>query len=101
MLFCCAMWWSHDFFLNVFSCTGCGLAWALDGNWKLTFPVCMFPVHVCQPGMKGLHVPNVCPEEPTGNTIFCKEHRLLAEQRGYPCHVKEFLQYCGASQAAV
>jgi hypothetical protein len=23
---------------------GCGLAWAVDGNWKLTFPVCMFPV---------------------------------------------------------
>lgn len=60
----------------------------------------MFPVRACQPGMQGLHVPNVCPEQPSGCTIFCKEHCLLAEQRGYPLHVKEFLQYCGASRTA-
>jgi hypothetical protein len=23
--------------------------------------------------MQGLHAPNVCPEEPCGNTIFCKQ----------------------------
>ena len=60
----------------------------------------MFPVHVSQPGMQGLHAPNVCPEEPTGTTIFCKEHSSLAQERGYPMHVKEFLHYCGASQTA-
>ena len=60
----------------------------------------MFPVYASQPGMQGLHVPNVCTDEPSGNTIFCKDHCLLAEQCGYPIHVKEYLQYCGASQTA-
>ena len=60
----------------------------------------MFPVHVSQPGMQGLNAPSVCPEEPVGNTIFCKEHSSIAKQRGYPLHVREFLRYCGASQTA-
>ena len=62
--------------------------------------MCIFPVRACHPGMQGLNVPNVCPEQPSGSTIFCEEHCLLAEQRGHPLHVKEFLQYCGASQTA-
>ena len=79
---------------------GCGMAWAVDGNWKLTFPVCMFPVHVTQPGMRGLNSPNVCPDQPCGNAVFCKEHLVLAKQRGYPCTVKEFVRYCGAQKTA-
>jgi len=79
---------------------GCGLAWAVDGNWKLTFPVCMFPIRDTQPGMHGLNAPNVCPDQPSGNAILCKEHLALAQQRGYPITVKAFLCYCGAQKTA-
>ncbi len=77
-----------------------GLAWAIDGNWKLTFPVCTFPVRATQPGMRGLNAPDVCPEQPCGNAAFCTEHLVLAQQRGYPSTIKEFLRYCGALKTA-
>ena len=96
-------WLATDMYIRLVCasyCTGCGLVWAVDGNWKLTFPVCMFPVKATHLGIHGLHVPNVCPEQPSGNTPFCKEHLIVAQQRGYPCNVKEFLIYCGALKTA-
>ena len=39
--------------------TGCGKSFAFDGNWKLTFPHCMFPVK-CSTLLSGLNTPNIC-----------------------------------------
>ena len=75
--------------------SGCGRCYAVDGNWKLTFPHCMFPVKTSI-GLPGVNFPDVCPQQPKGNHAFCSHHMVIAESRKYPTSVKEFLHYCGA-----
>ena len=82
--------------LIIFNIIGCGKCYTVDGNWKLTFPHCMFPVK-SRIIIPGLNFANVCPSQPLGNKAFCKLHIPLAESAGYPCNVKEFVKYCGAN----
>ena len=78
------------FFSNTHA--GCGKCWAIDGNWKLTFPHCMFPVTTCIPGMSKINFPNVCTKQPKGNSAFCCEHHEVALSKSVPTDVRKFLQ---------
>ena len=66
----------------------------LDGNWKLAFSHCMFAVESTVDNLK-LSYPNVCPEEPQGVMAFCSKHCQVAEERGIPTKLKDFLKFCG------
>ena len=55
----------------------------------------MFPVVASLPNFPGVNFPNVCTEEPAGNSAFCAYHLRLAKDRGYPTDVRGFLSYCG------
>ena len=63
---------------------GCGFCWAVDGNWKLAFPICMFPVKTSVPGLAGVNYPDVCTSQPVGSRAFCAHHLHVAQERGYP-----------------
>ena len=73
---------------------GCGDCWVLDGNRKLAFAHCMFAVECTVEKLK-LSYPNVCPEEPKGAMAFCAKHCLVAEERGIPTKLQDFLKFCG------
>ena len=79
---------------------GCGKCWAIDGNWKLCFPHCMFPVVCKVPNLPLLKFPSVCTSQPKSKSAFCVAHYSKAEQLGYPTDVKGFLRFCGAQKTA-
>ena len=66
----------------------------VDGNCKLAFAHCMFAVECTVDKLK-VSCPNVCPEEPKGVMTFCEEHCRVAEERGIPTKLKDFLKFCG------
>ena len=73
---------------------GCGKCWTVDGNWKLTFPHCMFPVHVSMPDFPLLKIPDVCTNQPVNSqTAFCEHHCTVVQERGYPTGVRDFIMY--------
>lgn len=74
---------------------GCGSCYSVDGNWKLTFPHCMFPVCAGIPGLPTLNFPDVCTEQLMPKSAFCIQHTKVAEARGYPTSIREFLKHCG------
>ena len=74
--------------------TGCGKCWVLDGNWKLAFAHCMFPVQNVPVAIK-LSLPNTCPREPKGNNAFCEEHCEVVRKLKIPTRLREFLAYSG------
>ena len=55
----------------------------------------MFPV-TTSIGLPGVSFPDICPQQPKGNSAFCSHHLEVAEAKNYPTAVKEFLRYCGA-----
>uniref|UniRef100_A0A1X7UKL4 CxC5 like cysteine cluster associated with KDZ domain-containing protein n=1 Tax=Amphimedon queenslandica TaxID=400682 RepID=A0A1X7UKL4_AMPQE len=72
----------------------CGSCWTIDGNWKLNFPHCMFPVHVSTPDFPALNIPDVCTSQPINSyTAFCENHCKIATDRGYPTGVTDFLKF--------
>lgn len=73
--------------------TGCGQCWTVDGNWKLTFPHCMFPVKNTVPNIHGLSFPDICPEELNGKKAFCSKHCAVAEEYGYPTDIRGFIKF--------
>ena len=73
-------------------CTGCGRCWAIDGNWKLIFPHCMFPVSNSIPGMPRVNFPNVCTKQPLGRSAFCREHHTIALSKNFPTEIRKVLQ---------
>ena len=77
--------YTHHTFLNyVFTCTGCGQCWTMDGNWKITFPHCMYPVEFTIPGLPGISYPDVCQGQPLSTKqAFCRLHQDLAQQKKY------------------
>ncbi len=74
---------------------GCGKCYAVDGNWKLTFPHCMFPVKSFFQ-FSGLNYADVCPD---GNSVFCFQHLSLAKTYGYPTKIIEFVNFCKAKNS--
>ena len=76
---------------------GCGKCWSIDGNWKLCFTHCMYPVEVNIPGI-AVNFPDVCSKEPINSkSAFCKEHHMLAIEKKCPTDVRGFLKFCGTS----
>ena len=73
--------------------TGCGNCWTVDGNWKLTFPHCMFPVANVVPNFRELSFPAICPEELLGNKAFCSDHCTVAEKHGCPTNIRSFVKF--------
>ena len=72
---------------------GCGRCWTLDGNWKLGFVHCMFPVVTKVIGVQWLNYPNVCTEEPLPNSAFCLKHSTLAKEQSIPTKLKDYVQF--------
>ena len=77
---------------------GCGSLWSLDGNWKLTYPICMYQVakHV-QPFSGKLKYVSSCPKQPVTKMAFCEEHCKVAEKQNIPTELHAFLKYQGKS----
>lgn len=44
-----------DITMIILQNTGCGRCWSIDGNWKITFPHCMFPVSIDFQGSLDYH----------------------------------------------
>ena len=61
---------------------------------KICFPHCMFPIKATVPGLKGITFPDVCPEQPKGNSVFCPAHLQVAQERQYLTDLRGFLKYC-------
>ena len=84
---------------------GCGTLWSLDGNWKLSYPVCMFKVARYGQAFQGkLKYVSSCSREPIHGLAFCEEHCADADKlnipktlRGYIKHCKERKQSCDGS----
>ena len=51
-------------YIHAYIYLGCGRCWSFDGNWKLGFTHCMYPVRTTVQGMTRLNFPDVCTEEP-------------------------------------
>ena len=75
--------------------TGCERCYSLDGNWKITFPHCMFPVIAGVPGISALNIPNVNPNQLKAGTAFCVRHLEVATSLKYPTDIRAFLKFCG------
>jgi hypothetical protein len=99
----------NDFFFNyLLSCllgnislfcliysTGCGRLYVMDGNWKLCYAHCMFPVLVKIAGYeKEINYPNICPQSPQYQSAFCERHHNIVKNKGMPTDLKQFLLYC-------
>lgn len=74
---------------------GCGKLYVLDGNWKLSYAHCMFPVPVTLPGYEGeINYPNVCPRNPEYQSAFCDRHTSVVKQKGIPTELRKFFIHC-------
>ena len=67
--------------------------WTLDGNWKLGFTHCMYPVKTTVEGFPQLNFPDVCTNEPQPSKAFCLQHCQLATEKNVPTSLRDYLQY--------
>ena len=73
---------------------GCGKLWAIDGNWKLRYPVCMFSVPKEVQAFSGeLQYVDTCPNAPVTGMAFCAEHCTVMEKHRIPCKLQDYLSY--------
>ena len=73
---------------------GCGKLFAMDGNWKLCYPICMFEVQKYVSGFDGaLKYVDSCPNQPVPGMAFCNNHCKKADSLSIPSKLREFLQY--------
>ena len=73
---------------------GCGRLFAIDGNWKLCYPICMYDVPKEVSGFDGeLQYVSSCPNQPAFEMAFCDEHCKVASAQGIPCGLREFRKY--------
>ena len=81
--------------------SGCKNFTSMDGNWKLRFPHCMYPVKTTVAGFEALNFPDVCTNAPYGKgSAFCEDHCTTAAANGIPTSLREFLRdYCGVSDS--
>jgi hypothetical protein len=77
---------------------GCGKCWSIDGNWKINFPHCMYPVQVSVPALPLINMPDVCINQPLNSEIaFCCHHMEIAKTKGYPTKVRDFVKFCSST----
>ena len=78
----------------LFNFVGCGKLFAVDGNWKLCYPVCKYRVTKEISGFNGsLQYVDSCPNEPAAGMAFCGEHCEDARKKSIPCKLKDFLKF--------
>ena len=84
--------------LLLFALTGCGKLFSIDGNWKLSYPICMYRVPKQISGFDGaLKYVDSCPNQPAPWMAFCEHHCSVATTKGVPCPLREFLQHIGVN----
>ena len=72
----------------------CGQLWAIDGNWKLHYPICMFDVQKSTDCFShNLNYVKTCPNGPEPGKAFCSEHVDIMEKNGIPVALKEYLSF--------
>ena len=77
-----------------FSTVGCGELWAIDGNWKLHYPVCMFDVDKSEDAFSNnLNYVKTCSNGPLPGNAFCSEHSEVMKKKGVPVTLKEYLNF--------
>ena len=75
---------------------------AVDGNWKLCYPICMYSVPKEVSGFSGaLQYVDSCPNEPSAGMAFCDEHCKAADEEGIPCRLREFLRYSSKGYTSI
>ena len=89
------IWMSKSYNYSHAYTIGCDRCFSMDGNWKLCFPHCMFPVSAGVPGLPTLNVPNICPNQLKKGSAFCEHHFEVALNLNYPTDIKGFLKFCG------
>ncbi|XP_065916828.1 uncharacterized protein [Dysidea avara] len=73
---------------------GCGELWAIDGNWKLHYPVCMFDVDKSEDAFSNnLNYVKTCSNGPLPGNAFCSEHSEVMKKKGVPVTLKEYLNF--------
>ena len=78
---------------NYDNLAGCGTLWSLDGNWKLTYPICMYQVPKSVPFGRTLQYVHSCPKQPAPNMAFCVEHCEMAKKQQLPTELHDYLKY--------
>lgn len=59
--------------MSLITFAGCSSLWAIDGNWKLHYPVCMYQLPLQTQAFKGnLKYVNTCPQSPVHGMAFCQ-----------------------------
>ena len=73
---------------------GCGQLWAIDGNWKLRYPICMYssPKQISA-FSGGLDYVDACPNSPLQGMAFCEEHCEALQSKGVPVKLREYVEY--------
>lgn len=70
---------------------GCGTLWSLDGNWKLSYPICMYNAPKEISGFSGqLNYVSTCSNQPENGQAFC---RRVVASKGVPTTLKEYSKY--------
>uniref|UniRef100_A0A1X7V1C7 CxC5 like cysteine cluster associated with KDZ domain-containing protein n=1 Tax=Amphimedon queenslandica TaxID=400682 RepID=A0A1X7V1C7_AMPQE len=81
-------------YLSLTQDKGCGNLGSCDGNWKLSYPICMFDIQKEISGFSGqLNYVSTCPEQPEHEQAFCKEHINKAQSLNIPTTLKEYKEY--------
>ena len=62
-------------YISIVTLSGCGQLWAIDGNWKLHYPICMYDVpKTTDCFSNNLNYVRTCPNAPEHGRAFCYEH---------------------------
>ena len=76
--------------------TGCGRMWSINSNWKIRYPVCMYPVPKNTPAFEGnLQYVDTCLNSPAYGKAFCEDHCLVVSAQGIRVDLRGFLSYKG------
>ncbi|OWA53843.1 hypothetical protein BV898_18264 [Hypsibius exemplaris] len=62
----------------------CLFFFVIDAIWGINFAHCAAPVQVSIEGYPHLNLPQICPLQPTHNSIYCADHSTLAALVGEP-----------------
>lgn len=79
---------------------GCKWVIAVDGLWKLRYPICMWDTKHSYPADLQEYLPNACTNSPESGKAFCTLHCGVADQLGRPTKLNDFLASCGADPKA-
>ena len=73
---------------------GCETLWSLDGNRKVTYPICMYQVPKSAPFGGKLQYVSSCPKQPVPRMAFCVEHCKMARKQNIPVDLHGYLRFC-------